>query len=218
MTSAVSSSAASDEARKRDRRWRRRYPRRPRVVRPEFNEKGEPTLVDIYQRPVTEPRRRLRGCRCGIPCLGFTCASSHHRGARATPWCKGCDDWADAEERLPPDERDALNALKPAERAEILREIVVERCDDCWCKVERTRAARRVVHWFNTCSPGATCECGYAPRQGQEERQTHDGRLVTCRRCIAVGMKSKCDHCRADAREAQRQLGARRRSARRRRR
>lgn len=37
-------------------------------------------------------RRRARGCLCEVPCVHtFRCRSVHHRGKRATPWCRGGD-------------------------------------------------------------------------------------------------------------------------------
>lgn len=98
---------------------------------PLFDEDGAPLLFDTYGVPVTEPRPRLRDCRCEVPCLGFTCISSHHRGPRAAPWCCGGED-DDLPPQEPDDERDA------------------GRCAACWVQRERNprvaRARRRVLN------------------------------------------------------------------------
>jgi hypothetical protein len=64
-------------------------------------------------------------CTCSRPCAGrFRCASSHHRGPRETPWCCGGDD------------------EDPGGRVSKATGEPVERCDDCWCAVERSLARR----------------------------------------------------------------------------
>lgn len=101
--------------------YSRRFGRRPRLARVVHPSKDpSDPILDAYLQPVTETRHRLRGCRCAVPCLGFTCASSHHRGPRATPWCKGGDDPHDAK---------------------VLGEAPVERCDDCWAAHEGLQRA-----------------------------------------------------------------------------
>lgn len=74
--------------------------------------------VDSYGHTV-QTMKRGRGCKCPTPCQGrFTCMSSHHRGSRSTPYCRGCAD--EEEERTG-----------------------VEVCDDCWCRRERNREKAR---------------------------------------------------------------------------
>ncbi len=104
-----------------------RFARRQRLCRVVHPSKdpNDPVL-DAYRNPVTKTRLRLRGCRCAVPCEAFTCGSSHHRGPRATPWCRGGDDYADMAVLVGVDVAlitTYLDGDKP-----------VERCDDCWSK------------------------------------------------------------------------------------
>jgi hypothetical protein len=68
--------------------------------------------VDSYRLPASRFRRRLIGCMCRVPCLGFRCRTPGHRGhptldvnAPLIPWCRGGSD------ELP------------------------DGCDDCFCRV-----------------------------------------------------------------------------------
>lgn len=100
------------------------FQRAGRYALPLFDKAGAPLVEDSYGNALDEPRPRLRGCRCAVPCLAFTCVSSHHRGARATPWCRGGDD--ELPPREPGDDRD------------------VGRCDECDLKWQKNqRAAKR---------------------------------------------------------------------------
>ena len=108
---------------KRERRPVRLVPlfqRAGRYILPLFDEYGESLAEDSYGNSVTEPRPRLHGCRCAVPCLAFTCISSHHRGTRATPWCRGGSD-----DDLPPQE--------PGDKRD------VGRCDECDLRKRRPR-------------------------------------------------------------------------------
>lgn len=48
----------------------------------------------------------------------------------------------------------------------------------------KRRRRRNVVHWWCLLNAKPASECGFAPIQGQEHRQTAELTLVTCRRCL----------------------------------
>jgi hypothetical protein len=47
---------------------------------------------DNYGLWATRFRRRLPGCTCASPCLGFRCRTPGCLRTDLTPWCRGCCD------------------------------------------------------------------------------------------------------------------------------
>lgn len=108
------------------------------AVEPPYSEYKRNILIlqpDVYGEPVTEDRPFLPGCRHPVPCLGFRCLSSHHRGSRIMPWCRGCDDVEELKHLLGPAEY---------ERRAFLNEADIGWCDECWLKTMRSFVNKRV--------------------------------------------------------------------------
>ena len=63
--------------------------------------------VDRYGVPASRYRRRLAGCECAVPCLGFRCREPGCESTDLTPWCRG-----------------AYDALPDG-------------CDDCWNRLDQ---------------------------------------------------------------------------------
>ena len=90
---------------------------------------------DVYGVELTENRIRARGCRHEVPCLTFICISSHHRGSRRTPWCRGCDDCDEMQHLIGETEYEDMGRGYTPDRGW---------CDVCWSKTLRGYIRKRV--------------------------------------------------------------------------
>jgi hypothetical protein len=108
------------------------------AVQPPYSNYQKKVLIlqtDIYNEPVVEDRLFLPGCKHPVPCLGFKCLSSHHRGSRITPWCRGCDDIEELKHLLGEAEY---------KRRAFLNEADIGWCDSCWLRTMRNFVEKRV--------------------------------------------------------------------------